>query len=275
MKQYSEHFLHILDVIAANPDQSFSSSDVNESLRIDVSPRTVRKHIKDLLEAGLTDGSGFHGGSVYRLRDPKLLSDDAKEVCEELLSTLSFIDGEFSALRKWLNKATNRDEIQAVCNELEDLGASPLMDSLDALQSFSDFHEIACQVERMKDMIDDDEELDRSDAYWLAEAAIHIRGIHRFAVHAIGQIAIYARHDLKIADMESAFIDRSGILEKPIESLKIGTRCKNVLRAQGISTVGQLVETKERDAITFPNMGPRLLIELKYALIQHGLYLSV
>lgn len=59
-----------------------------------------------------------------------------------------------------------------------------------------------------------------------------------------------------------------------IQELNLSTRLLNCLRREGIKTVDQIIERREREILRIPNIGKKTLNELKEVLKQRGLTLK-
>jgi len=57
----------------------------------------------------------------------------------------------------------------------------------------------------------------------------------------------------------------------PISSLNLTVRAQNILHAEGIKTIGMLVEKGEMDIFKLPNMGRKCMSDIKTALGSIGL----
>jgi hypothetical protein len=64
-------------------------------------------------------------------------------------------------------------------------------------------------------------------------------------------------------------------LNTSIDVLDLSTRCARVLRAENITTVGQLAIKTERRLLTLPDFGPTSLNEIKEKLRRYGLSLGM
>lgn len=67
--------------------------------------------------------------------------------------------------------------------------------------------------------------------------------------------------------------EHCSILTDDIGSLNLSTRSSNCLRAENITTIGELIGRSERDLLHIPNFGRRSLNEVKELLARHGLSL--
>lgn len=56
-----------------------------------------------------------------------------------------------------------------------------------------------------------------------------------------------------------------------LDALELSVRSLNCLRAQGVSTLGRLVEMSARELLRAPNMGRKSLSEVEHALAALGL----
>jgi hypothetical protein len=90
-----------------------------------------------------------------------------------------------------------------------------------------------------------------------------------------------ARHD-SIAKVAGAALKKAAgmrfgkptVLDEPIDSLELTVRSANCLRAEGICSVGQLVERTPTQLLMSPNLGRKSLDEIKAVLASRGLELK-
>lgn len=59
--------------------------------------------------------------------------------------------------------------------------------------------------------------------------------------------------------------------ERPIEALDWSVRALNIFRRQGIVTVGQLANTPAREVMSWKNLGPKTLLEIRSRLREAGI----
>jgi DNA-directed RNA polymerase alpha subunit len=60
----------------------------------------------------------------------------------------------------------------------------------------------------------------------------------------------------------------------PVEDLILPARTYQMLHADNILTIGELIERTERDLLRVPGLGRKVLNEIKEALEEHGLHLK-
>jgi DNA-directed RNA polymerase subunit alpha len=65
------------------------------------------------------------------------------------------------------------------------------------------------------------------------------------------------------------------LLSRPVDDLELSVRAANCLKAERITTLGELIQRTEVDLLRTPNLGRRSLLELKEALALRGLTLAM
>ena len=65
----------------------------------------------------------------------------------------------------------------------------------------------------------------------------------------------------------------AAILMRPVDELQLTVRSANCLRAEGINSVGDLVQRSEIELLKTPNLGRKSIVELKGVLAKLGLHL--
>lgn len=87
--------------------------------------------------------------------------------------------------------------------------------------------------------------------------------------------AVEALHSLAVAQVrKEEEAQLRAVLDQPIETLDLMIRSYNVLKREGIHTLGQLIELDEFDLLEFRNFGQTSLNETKQTLAKMGLHLN-
>lgn len=73
----------------------------------------------------------------------------------------------------------------------------------------------------------------------------------------------------------SAVAGTNPVLAKPIDELELTVRSTNCLKAEGVHTIGDLVQRSEADLMKTPNLGKKSLTEIGEALAKHSLALGM
>jgi DNA-directed RNA polymerase subunit alpha len=60
---------------------------------------------------------------------------------------------------------------------------------------------------------------------------------------------------------------------RPVDELQLTVRSANCLRAEGINSVGDLVQRSEIELLKTPNLGRKSIVEIKGVLAKLGLHL--
>jgi hypothetical protein len=66
-----------------------------------------------------------------------------------------------------------------------------------------------------------------------------------------------------------------GLLDLPVEDLKLSTRATNALKHDGINVIGDLVQKTEKDLLKMVNMGKKQVSDIKKTLANHKVSLGM
>lgn len=122
-----------------------------------------------------------------------------------------------------------------------------------AFKNYSDSHEIAEMLNSLS------ESSSPNEAYWLKEAAIHIKGMYgdfRSAIHLITE--------------KSESETTKSCESHQVDSMRISRRAKNILLAEGIKTVEDLSQRSCSSLMRLPNCGLSTAQEIEKAMKELG-----
>ncbi len=86
---------------------------------------------------------------------------------------------------------------------------------------------------------------------------------------------IYTEYEATEEDELEDLKDLGEIFSEPIETLNLGVRAYNCLKAAGISTIGELVQHSEEEVMKIRNLGKKSLESIKERLAERGLRLGM
>jgi hypothetical protein len=66
-----------------------------------------------------------------------------------------------------------------------------------------------------------------------------------------------------------------GLLDLPVEDLKLSTRATNALKHDGVCVIGDLVQKTEKDLLKMVNMGKKQVSDIKKTLANHKVSLGM